>query len=263
MAAEDRESERCIAITGSGNRCKRVAKDEGFCFQHDSSSDTVEVERAEKAGVVNWLSSELEARSATASDVRRDVYLNIADMQGGLQDTIDDFRAGNTSFSTLVDRFQETALEVGGDRSQDTATGAVVGGIVGSPLGPVGIYAGMVAGSSIGFFTSQKDPRTVIGLPVTEVPDDAEVVPSDHKAIVNITPIQLVIKTAIQDEDEDWIRETNTRTWDMDAVGEALSDIPRYETEEAPPNGHYIQDSETDRIAVVIFGESDADFPIE
>jgi len=144
--------------------------------------------------------------------------MNLADMQSGLEGAIDDFRSGDKSIDTLLDRFVETAELVGGDRSRNTAAGVFVGGIAGAPLGPAGIYAGIVAGSSISFFMTPKDERTIIVIPVDEIPDDAEVVPSNHPAIDDVSPIQLVVESAADGEDEDWVRETNTRSWDMDEV---------------------------------------------
>jgi hypothetical protein len=255
------DEERCIAITGSGDRCSRVAKDGRFCFQHDESYETVEIQTAESAGIVNWLSSELESRAAQASDIQRDVYMNLADMQSGLENAIDDFRSGDTSLDTLLDRFVETAEEVGGDRSRNTAAGAFIGGIAGAPLGPAGIYAGIVAGSSVSFFMTPKDERTIIAIPVDEIPDDAEVVPSNHPAIDPVSPIQLVVESASDGEDEDWVRETNTRSWDMDEVESALGDLPEYDADDSPPGGYYIRDVETGRVVVVIFGIPDDDFP--
>lgn len=263
MTTVHEEGEHCIAITNSGERCQRVAKDGRFCFQHDESNGTVEIERAKEDGIVNWLSSELETRAATASDIRRDIYMNLADMQDGLQNTIDDFQSGDISLNTLLSRFEEITSEVGDDRSQNTAAGAVIGGIVLSPLGPAGIWAGIAGGSTVAFLLSKKDERTIIGFLVQEIPEGAKVVPSNHEAIADVTPIQLVVESVIENEDEDWIRETNTRSWDMDAVEEALSKIPEYEAEEAPPGGHYIRDEETGRAVVIIFGVPDGDFPVE
>ncbi|WP_290814037.1 gas vesicle protein GvpJ [Halovivax sp.] len=39
--AEVSDVERCLALTGSGDRCSREAGDDGFCFQHDQSDETV------------------------------------------------------------------------------------------------------------------------------------------------------------------------------------------------------------------------------
>jgi hypothetical protein len=255
------DEERCIAKTGSGGRCSRVAKDDGFCFQHDRSYDTVEIQTAQSAGVVNWLSSELESRAAQASDIQRDVYMNLVDMQSSLANVIDDFKSGNASLDTVLKRFSETAEDVGGGRSQNTAAGAVIGGIAGAPLGPAGIYAGIVAGSSISFFMTPKDERTIIAIPVGEVPDDAEVVSSNDPAIESISAIQLVVESAADGEEEDWVRETNTRSWDMDEAESALDDLPKYEADDSPPGGYYIRDVKTGQVVVLIFGIPDEDFP--
>lgn len=116
--ADINEEERCIAITGRGTRCSRVAKDSRFCFQHDESNETVETQASADAGLANWLSSELETRAGQASDIQRDIYMNLADMQSGLQNAVDDFRSGNRSLDALFERFEETAEEVGGLRSR-------------------------------------------------------------------------------------------------------------------------------------------------
>ena len=39
--AEVSSVEQCLALTGSGDRCSREAGDDGFCFQHDASDETV------------------------------------------------------------------------------------------------------------------------------------------------------------------------------------------------------------------------------
>jgi hypothetical protein len=254
-------NERCIALTQRGERCSRVAKDGEFCFQHDESYDTIDVQRSDDAGLVNWLSSELESRAATVSDIQRDVYMNLADMQEGVQTMVDDFKSGDIGLNTLLSNFEEVAVEVGGERSRNTAAGAVIGGIAGAPLGPAGIYAGIVTGSSVSFFMSPKDDRAVVGFLIEEPPEDAEIIPSNHSALSDVTPIQLVVESTVENEDDDWIRETNTRSWDMNAVEDALSSIPEYEADEAPPGVYYIQDIETGKIVVLVFGTPDKDFP--
>lgn len=44
MAEAERgdRSERCRALTASGERCSREAQDDGFCYQHDESDETVD-----------------------------------------------------------------------------------------------------------------------------------------------------------------------------------------------------------------------------
>ena len=255
------DDERCIALTRSGDRCSRVAKSGSFCFQHDENDETVDIQTSKNEGIVNWLSSELESKAATASDVQRDVYMNLAGMQEGIQNTVSDFKSGNIGLGTLLSGFEEIAVNVGGDRSRNTAAGALIGGIAGTPLGPAGIYAGIVAGSSISFFMSPKDDRAVVGFLVDETPDGAEITDSNHPDIIDVTPIQLVVESTVENEDGDWVRETNIRSWDMDSVEEALDSIPEYEAEEAPPGGYYIRDVETGEIVVLVFGTPDDGFP--
>jgi hypothetical protein len=187
--------------------------------------------------------------------------MNLSDMQEGVQTMIDDFQSGDIGLNALLSSFQEVVVEVGGERSRNTAAGAVIGGIAGAPLGPAGIYAGIVAGSSVSFFISPKDDRAVVGFLVGDPPEDAEIVPSNHSAISDVSPIQIVVESTVENEDDDWVRETNTRSWDMGAVEDALSSIPEYEADEAPPGGYYIQDIETDKIVVLVFGTPDEDFP--
>lgn len=250
------DEEQCIAITQADTRCQRIVKDGQFCFQHDASNETIEESvSATPQNVVNWLSGELEKQAEKVSGVKRDVYLNLADGQDGIKNLFNDVKQGNIDKSTLFTNFQEITEDVGGSRSKTTTTGALVGGIAGYPGGPIGIWAGIVAGSTAGFWMSEKDARGLLGFLVEDVPDEAEVVPSNHPAILDVDPVQLVIQSTIEDGEDDWIRETNTREWDMDEVEDALQEIPEHTAGSYPPGGYYIRDVETDQIVVLVFGE--------
>lgn len=39
--ADSQSTEQCKALTGSGERCSRPAQEDGFCYQHDESDQTV------------------------------------------------------------------------------------------------------------------------------------------------------------------------------------------------------------------------------
>ena len=43
------QSEQCRALTSDGERCSRPAQDDGFCFQHDESDETVDDGSADEA----------------------------------------------------------------------------------------------------------------------------------------------------------------------------------------------------------------------
>lgn len=247
--------EQCIALTTSGERCKRVAKDRRFCFQHDEENEVVVTPKEEDSYIINWLSGGLGDQAARASGIKRDVYLNIADAQEGIQDTLRDIRNGNSSLPSVFSQFYTTVDDVAGERGTKTVAGAVVGGIVGILGGPAGIYTGIVAGSTIGFYLSEEDDRGIIGFHVSEVPDDAEIVDSTHPAIREVDPIQLVVQSTVEDADEDWVRETKTRAWDMNQVEEALSALPKYEADESPPGGYYVRDENTESVIVLVFGQ--------
>lgn len=254
--------EQCIAVTNSGERCKRIAKDGKFCYQHDDGDEIVEIETSEGPRIVNWLSAELEQETTKVSGVKQDIYLNIADAQEGLHSILKDVRHGDTSPETLFSHLDQVVDEVGGDRGKNTVFGALVGGIAGIPGGPVGIWAGIVAGSSVGFWVSEKDDRGVLGFLVSDVPEDAKVVSSDHNVIADIEPIQLVIQSTIEEDGDDWVRETQTRAWDMDEVENALSQLPKYEADQHPPGGYYVRDPETDSVVVLIFGEPEEELSL-
>ena len=42
MSTSASGDEQCKALTESGERCQRPARDDGFCYQHDASDETVE-----------------------------------------------------------------------------------------------------------------------------------------------------------------------------------------------------------------------------
>jgi hypothetical protein len=221
----------------------------------------VDVDRNISDELVNWLSSEFESKAASVSGIPRDVSMNLSDMQEGVEGIVSDFRSGQIGLHTLLSNFEEIAKDVGGTRGQNTTAGAIIGGIAGAPLGPAGIWAGLVAGSSISFFMTPKDDRAIVSFLVDQIPEDAKITTSDHPAIVDATPIQLVVESTVENEEGDWIRETNTRSWDMNAVEEGLASIPVYEADETPPGGYYIRDIETGEVVVLVFGVPDESFP--
>lgn len=106
-------------------------------------------------------------------------------------------------------------------------------------------------------FRGLQDERAVAATVVSEVTDDAPVVPSTHSAIADVRPIQLAIESAIDpgEEDREWVRNTLTSEWDMDGVEEALENLEQHETEEGPM-AYYIEHEEAGQqyMLALIFG---------
>ena len=45
--AQSQTTDQCKALTASGERCSRPAKEDGFCHQHDSSDETIDEDSAD------------------------------------------------------------------------------------------------------------------------------------------------------------------------------------------------------------------------
>ena len=58
--------EQCRALTEDGEQCSRPAQDDGFCFQHDESAETVD--EAEEADVDAEADADVEAEADVEAD---------------------------------------------------------------------------------------------------------------------------------------------------------------------------------------------------
>lgn len=224
------DEERCIALTGAGHRCTRLAKHGRFCFQHAEMDDPPIADglNPEPAGFISVVSSELDSQAAQLSGAPQDVAQNlkgIIDEAGSLMGAVK-----SLDFSSSLNAFKNTVGQTG----PSAGTGALLGGVLGSPFGPIGIAAGSTAGGWYGVYRSTQDKRAVAASITSEVPDDATVIPSTHPAIRDVEPIQLAIQSATEREDneQEWVRSTLTRERNMDAVAEALNELEEYGSED-------------------------------
>ena len=251
--ADSSEEENCVALTQSGNRCSRLAKQGRFCFQHAKMDDVELVEgvNPESEGIISVVSSGFGTRAAHLSGVQRDVGQNIEQIVDEAGSIVEAFRS--TDLGGALDAFKNTVGKTGASAGK----GAVIGGTLGSPFGPVGIAAGATAGGWFGVYRGLQDKRAVAVTVVPEAPEEAPVIPSTHDDIADVRPIQLAIQSAIDREegDQEWIRNTLTREWDMEAVEEALDNLEQYDSEEGL-TGYYLQHEEDDQqyTLALIFG---------
>lgn len=248
------DEERCIALTNSGDRCSRIAKNGRFCFQHDQSSETVGGADSNPNGFLSIVSGELQIRPEQLSGVRRDVAQNIEQIIAQTGDLTDSIT--KLDFPSSLNQFKNTV----GSTGPTAGKGALIGGVVGSPFGPVGVAAGATAGGWYGVYKSVRDDRALAASVVDEPPADAEVSPSNHRAIEDVDPIQLTIRSALETDDgrTEWLRNTLTRERDMDEVATALEDLPEYDSD-AEESGYYIRDHETSETLVLVFGVPEDD----
>lgn len=244
-----KKSEQCIALTNTGDRCSRVAKDSRFCFQHDESDETVEISDETDGTIVSAISDQIDIRPERFTGVQRDVAENIKDMGSDMGDISDSLFSGDISDS--LSAFIKSARKTGGK----AASGTIVGGVLGSPFGPAGVAAGSTAGAWYGVYRSVDDDRAIAAQVINSAPNDATVVDSDNDAITEVQPIQLAIQSATEQPEKktEWFRNTMTRNRDMDQVSEALDKIASYQTENEA-TVYFIRHVGTDEILQVTFG---------
>ena len=245
------EEEQCIAITNSGSRCSRMAKSNRFCFQHDNSFETIDGVDSSEEGLLVSISEQLPNTPEQLSGIQRDVSQNINDIvehAGGVREALT-----SLEFTDALDGFRSTVSSTG----PSTGTGALVGGVAGSPFGPVGIAAGVTVGGWYGVYRGMKDGRAVAAtvVNVENIPDDAIINSSDELPTDGSEPIQLAMKSALEDEGQsEWLRSTLTRERDMGAVADALEQLESYNSEEEGQS-YFIKYEEENVILQVIFGE--------
>lgn len=102
---EDQEADRCRALTASGERCSRPAREDGFCYQHDEDDPTVDEAAADEEVEEGEADDESEAdESADAGD------------EGGTVEAADD-EAGTNETNETAEEGRETVEE--GDSGAD------------------------------------------------------------------------------------------------------------------------------------------------
>lgn len=242
------DDERCIALTNKGDRCSRIAKDGRFCFQHDESNETIDAP-TEETTLIGTISDQISIQPERLSGVQRDVAENLEDIRSEIKDPSE--LITSVDFVEALTAYRKSAGKTGGE----AAKGALVGGSLGSPFGPLGVAAGATAGSWYGVYRSLDDDRAIAAQTVNSPPQSASVVESTHESIVEVQPIQLAIQSALErpQTKTEWLRDTLIRDRDMDAVDEALEQLPAYRTEDGIAV-YYIQDTETEQILEVMFG---------
>lgn len=241
--------ERCVALTGAGARCSRIAKDRRFCFQHDESSPTVDEADQPSAEFVNLVAESTKWRPEQLSGVQKDIAQNIEDLLGETGSLANSF--GSLNVSQSLEAFENTVGKTG----PTVGKGALVGGVVGSPFGPIGIAAGCTAGAWFGVYQCYNDKRALAASIVDEPPAEATITPSDHVAIKDTQPVQMTIQSAVDGNPSriEWLRSTLTRERDMDTVAEALDEIPEYRANTGVKQ-YYITDQQSGHHVVLQFG---------
>lgn len=244
------DEDRCVALTRSGDRCSRVAKEGQFCFQHDSSDDTIDMSGSESNNIFNVVSNRTDIASEELSGVKRDIAQNMEDVY----DSMKDVSGALTSldFDEALDAFRDAA----GSTAATPAKYAAVGGTAGSVGGPAGFAAGATVGAWYGVYEVANDDRSIRAQVVENVDDDVDIVPSDHSAIADVEPIQLAIQSGVETQQTrtEWLRSTIFRDRNMDQVEKSLEQIPAYYNQEGGAE-YYIEYQPTGEILRVIFGE--------
>jgi len=244
------EEDQCIALTNKGERCSRVAKDGEFCFQHSSSSEIAESVDRGSGNFLSVVTDRANVDSGELSGVEQDIAQNFRDVYDGMRDFSGSLKTFD--FDEAVDAFREATTST----APTPAKYAVVGGTAGSLGGPVGVAAGATAGAWYGVYEVANDDRAVQAQVINEVPDNVDVVPSDHSVIANVEPIQLAIKSGVEtsEAENEWLRSTLFRERNMDEVEEAFEKLPAHHSEDGTEE-FYIQDVETEEVLLVLFGE--------
>lgn len=243
------EDPYCAAITNTGDQCSRLAKDGQFCFQHDDSYETVNRElNTETSGYLTVVSDRVGGKTVSFSDARRDVAKNFRELFSeaeGLSEAIRSADVGKTA-----EKFKDAV----GNSAPTAGKSALLGGVAGSPFGPIGVAAGVTLGSWFGVYRTIGDDRMLAATIVDEVPEDAEVISLEADPIRDLEPIQLAVQSAKEETSrKEWIKSTLFRERDMDEVEEALQSYPIYDGQE-DYNGYFVKDDVSDEVFLLIFG---------
>lgn len=182
------------------------------------------------------------------SDARRDISQNFRELIGeadGLSEAIRSADVGKAA-----EKFKDAV----GSSAPSAGKGALLGGVVGSPFGPIGVAAGVTMGGWFGVYRTIGDNRMVAATIVDEAPDDAEIISLETEEIRDLEPIQLAVQSAKEETSRrEWIKSTLFRERDMDEVEEALQPLPKYDGQE-DYNGYFVKDESSGEVFLLIFG---------
>jgi len=243
------DDERCIALTNKGERCSRVAKEGQFCFQHDSSSETVTAVESESQNFLNVVANRVNLHPEDLSGIEQDIAQNFEDVLDSMKDVSGSLKS--LDFNEAFGAFREATNST----APTPAKYAAVGGTTGSLGGPAGVAAGATAGAWYGVYKVVNDDRALRAMVVEEEPEDADIVSSDHPAIADVDPIQLTIKSGVETSEAqtEWLRSTLFRERNMNKVEQALEKLPAYHNDQGVTQ-YYIQDQDTEEVLLVLFG---------
>lgn len=241
--------DRCIAITNEGTRCSRISKDGKYCFQHDSSSATIDSHQSESQSFVNLVSSQVKNAPNNLSDVQNDIKRNFRNLVAGTQEVSGELSSAN--FDEALNAFTEAVRSTAGT----TAKYAAVGGTAGVIGGPVGVAAGVTGGAWYGVYKVAEDDRAVRAQVVDDIPEGANEVKASNQHIEDVEPIQLAIQSAIEtgETEKEWLSSTIFREQNMDEVEEALDEISSYRNESGMKK-YYIREENQDELLLLVFG---------
>ena len=130
MSTTASDADQCVALTGDGERCSRPAQEDGFCYQHDPSDETVDEADVEddEAGS-NGGGDDADGEGADGEDGKDGSEADAEQSDEGREESTDD---GDDQESDMSSSESETAeTDIGEVRRtvQDTAEG-----VVGHPL---------------------------------------------------------------------------------------------------------------------------------
>jgi hypothetical protein len=128
--------------------------------------------------------------SGASKDVSQNLT-DIVDEAGSVANAI-----GSADLNEALQSFRKTV----GKTAPTAGTGAAVGAVGGSLFGPVGVATGATLGGWVGVYWSLEDDRAIAASKVEEIPDEADIVSSEHNAIADLEPIQMAIKSAKETE---------------------------------------------------------------
>lgn len=109
--ADAGDHEQCRALTSDGERCSRPAQDDGFCYQHDESDETVDDGSAEDAD--DQRDHEAQDASSPASDAQQNAEPDDQTESEGDRTDDSDHEGSDTDMS-------QTETEPADEQSEET-----------------------------------------------------------------------------------------------------------------------------------------------
>jgi hypothetical protein len=218
---------------------------------HSDSSQQTDAASTSSSGLPVSIAEQTVPVTSLGADVRA----NLRSVRGLADTFASDLQDGQFSATKLFTELRESVPDI----APNTTKFGGVGMILGALFGPVGVALGGTAGLLYGASRDAAGDRILLAIHATDVPADAEVIPTSDERLAGCEPVELAIQGAKDTYNAgSWVRSTVTRFRNIDRVETDLASSLPYTATDSPDHldGYYVRDEASGEVYVLLFSDA-------